>query len=115
MHLPSQGLGGERLRKDRVSRLERRPTKLFELGANNGEARHVEHLRVGAPASQLARQRDAVETGHHDVGQEQVYRFGVGLRDSERFFAICGFQDSIACRHETVPGQLADIWLIINE
>src|SRR6266852_6130192 len=50
MHLPSQGLGGERLRKDRVSRLERRPTKLFELGANNGEARHVEHLRVGAPA-----------------------------------------------------------------
>jgi hypothetical protein len=115
MHLPSQGLGGERLRKDRVSRLERRPTKLFELGANNGEARHVEHLRVGAPASQLARQLDAVETGHHNVGQEQVYQLGVGLRDSERFFAICGFQDSIACRHETVPGQLADIWLIIND
>jgi len=115
MHLPSQGLGGERFRKDRVSRLERRPTKLFELGANNREARHVEHLRVGAPASQLARQFDAVETGHHDVGQQQVYRLGVGLRDSERFFAIRGFQDSIACRHETVSGQRADICLVIND
>jgi hypothetical protein len=88
---------------------------LFDLGADDGEARHVEHLRVGAPASQLARQRDAVEMGHHDVGQEQVYRLGVRLRDSERFFAISGFQDSITRRHETIPGQLADIWLIIND
>jgi hypothetical protein len=44
-----------------------------------------------------------------------VDRLGVGLRDSERFFAISGLQDSISCRHETVPGQLADIWLIIND
>src|SRR5712691_361012 len=114
LHLPSQGLGGERFRNDRVSKLEGRPTKLFELGANYRKAGHVEHLRVGAPASQLAGQLHAVETGHHDVREQQVYRCRVGLRDPERLFAISGFQDFIPLCHENIPGELADIRLVIN-
>jgi hypothetical protein len=88
---------------------------LFDLGADDGEARHVEHLRIRALAGEASRQFNAVEARHHDVGQEQLDRLGVGLRDSERFFAISGFQDSITRRHETISGQLADIWLIIND
>jgi hypothetical protein len=88
---------------------------LFGLGADDREARHVEHLRIRALAGQAASQFDAVETWHHDVGQEQVDRLGMALRDPERFFPISGVQDAITLRHETVSGQLADICLVIND
>jgi hypothetical protein len=88
---------------------------VFGLGADDREARHVEHLRIRALAGQASRQFDAVEAWHHDVGQKQVDQLGMALCHPERFFAISGFQDSIARRHEPVSGQLADMCLVIND
>jgi len=89
-HLPGQGLGAERLGQDRVSRLEPRTAQLFGLGADDREARHVEHLRIRALAGRASPQFDAVEAWHHDVGQQQVGRLCASRCDLERFFSVPG-------------------------
>jgi hypothetical protein len=56
-----------------------------------------------------------VQARHDDIGQEQVNRVLVLLRDPECFLGVTRLQEAVSLGRQHVPGDGADIRLIVNQ
>src|SRR5882724_10824896 len=108
--LVQQPLHRERLGEEGVDRDEHAGVA-DHLG---GPARHEDRLRVRAHDEEPVRQLLAVDTRHHDVGDEHVDRALVIVRDPERLVAVLGLEHLIARPQQDVPRQGSDLCFVVD-
>ena len=78
-------------------------------------ARHEEDARIGSHRGDALRQDAAVDSRHHDVGQQQVNRRVVAARDSERLLSMHGFEHRVARLPKAGSDERDDARIVFDE
>src|SRR5689334_16677023 len=79
-----------------------------------GVAGHVEHGNAGPPLLDVGGDFVAHHLGHDHVGEEQVDRAGMGLREVDRFGAAGGGQHVVAGAGQHAGGDLAQVVFVFG-
>ena len=87
------------------------PASLITSG---GPARHEDRLGVRARDEEPIRQLLAVDTRHHDVGEEDVDGARVIFRDAERLLAVLGLEHPIAGSQQDVTRQGPHLCFVVH-